>query len=171
MAPVEAPLHTSKSEETKANGGDNTQEDNTQEPAAEVDFTAIPAELDRQYEALNEDHVLRPTIITTGDRWGLIRQTGLLSKPKKSSLHANEQAEKKAEAFDLLDALSRSGELEFEHASLHVVIAATHCFDQSLVDTVIRGNANPIEKVEQSMLIVAGVIHRAEVGELLRNCE
>jgi hypothetical protein len=136
-----------------------------------IDYTAIPGELDRQYEALDEDSALRPTTITTGPRWQLSSQAGLLSKPTTTSLHANEQAEKKAEAFDLLDALSRSGELQIEHASLHVVIAATHCFDKSLVDTVILGNTNPIEKVERSMLIVAGVIHRAETAAMIQDSQ
>lgn len=136
-----------------------------------IDYTAIPAELDKRYEALDEDSALRPTTITTGPRWELSSQAGLLSKPKTTSLHKKEQADSKAEAFDLLDALSRSGELEIEHASLHVVIAATHCFDQSLVDTVVQGNVNPIEKVERSTLIVAGVVHRAETAAMLQPAE
>jgi hypothetical protein len=52
-----------------------------------------------------------------------------------------------------------------------VVIAATHCFDQSLVDTVVQGNVNPIEKVERSTLIVAGVVHRAETAAMLQPAE
>ena len=79
------------------------------------------------------------------------------------------QRERKAQAFDLLDALSRSGELPLEHASMHIVIAATHCFDQSLVDTVIQGNVNPVEKAERSTLIVAGVIHRMPTAEMLKD--
>jgi hypothetical protein len=48
------------------------------------------------------------------------------------------------------------------------VIAATHCFDKSLVDTVIEGNVNPIAKVERSMLIVASVIHGVhDMGQLV----
>ena len=46
-----------------------------------------------------------------------------------------------------------------EHASLHIVMGATHCFTQSLVDTVIQQNLNPIEKVERSLLIMAATLH------------
>jgi hypothetical protein len=136
-----------------------------------VDYTTIPQQLDRQYEKLDEDSALRPTIITAGPQWQLSSQAGLLSKPRTTPLHANEQAAKKAEAFHLLDALSRSGEIHMEHASLHVIIAATHCFDQSLVDTVIQGSVNPIDKVERSTLIVAGVIHKAEVTAMVNESE
>ncbi len=37
----------------------------------------------------------------------------------------------------MLDALTKSGALSVDFASLHVVIAATHCFDKSIIDTVI----------------------------------
>jgi hypothetical protein len=47
------------------------------------------------------------------------------------------------------------------------VIAATHCFDKTLLDTVIQGNVNPIEKVERSLMIVATTIHRRPAVELL----
>eukprot|EP01034_Spumella_vulgaris_P030470 gene30470-37690_t len=73
----------------------------------------------------------------------------------------------KTAAFDLLDALSRSGALCIEDASLHVVIAATHSFDQSLMDTVVEGNVNPIERVERSTLIMASTLHGVAASELV----
>jgi hypothetical protein len=31
------------------------------------------------------------------------------------------------------------------HATLHIVVAATHCFDKTVTETVIQENLNPIE--------------------------
>ncbi|MDP2343551.1 MAG: hypothetical protein Q8O67_21510 [Deltaproteobacteria bacterium] len=132
-----------------------------------VDYTRIPAELDKKFEELDEGSALRPTIINPGDVWTRSSQKGLLSAPIVGTLSSNEQKTERNKAFDLLDALSRSGALPIEHASLHVVIAATHCFDKTLLDTVIEQNVNPIEKVERSVVIVATAVHRQPATALL----
>ena len=51
--------------------------------------------------------------------------------------------------------------------SLHVVIAATHCFDKTLMNTIVQDNVNPIEKVERSSLIVASTIHNTTPASLI----
>ncbi|MCC7537080.1 MAG: hypothetical protein IT379_12740 [Deltaproteobacteria bacterium] len=132
-----------------------------------LDYTRLPGEIDAKLEALDDDSALRPTIINPGDVWTRTAQKGLLAAPETTTLSAKEQKDEKARAFDLLDALSRSGALPIEDASLHVVLAATHCFDKTLLDTVIQGNVNPIEKVERSLMIVASTIHRRPAVELL----
>jgi hypothetical protein len=132
-----------------------------------VDYTRIPGELDKKFEALDEDSALRATIINPGDSWTRTAQKGLLSQPKTAGLFATEQKLEKNKAFDLLDALTKSGALAIEDASLHVVIAATHCFNRTLLDTVIRDNVNPIEKVERSLMIVGTTIHGRPAAELL----
>ncbi len=132
-----------------------------------VDYTRIPVELDQKFEAIDEDGALRPTIINPGDVWSKTSQKGLLSGSTEETLTGDDQRGERDKAFDLLDALSRSGALTVEEASLHVVIAATHCFDKTLVDTVICDNVNPIEKVERSLMIVATTIHDRPAAELL----
>jgi hypothetical protein len=132
-----------------------------------IDYTRIPRELDRKFEAYDEDGALRPTIINPGDVWTRTASKGLLAAPATATMSTREQKDEKNRAFDLLDALSRSGALPIDHASLHVVVAATHCFDKTLLDTVIQDNVNPIEKVERSLLLVATTVHGRDAGELI----
>ena len=47
------------------------------------------------------------------------------------------------------------------------MVAATHCFEKSLMMTVIQDNINPIEKLERSSLIVASTIHGAPAEALV----
>ena len=46
-----------------------------------------------------------------------------------------------------------------EHAALHVIMGATHRFEATLMDSIVQGNINPIEKVERSLLITASTLH------------
>lgn len=131
------------------------------------DLTRIPAELDRRFEALDDDSALRPTILTPGPTWTRTAQKGLLAAPATATLDAAAQRTEKNRAFDLLDALTKSGAIELTDATLHVVVAATHCFDKTLIDTVIEDNVNPVEKVERSVMIVATTLHRLPATELL----
>lgn len=62
--------------------------------------------------------------------------------------------------FDLLDALTKSGCVPIDGATLHIVMCATHCFTDNIMNTLVKDNVNPIEKVERSALIVASTIHR-----------
>lgn len=132
-----------------------------------LDYTEIPGLLDRRVERLDADSALRATIIHPGEIWRKSYLESLLADVAEKNLFPDEQRSEKDKAFDLIDALSKSGDLAFEDASLHVVIASTHCFDKTLLETVIQGNVNPIEKVERSSMIVATTIHDRPAAELL----
>ena len=127
--------------------------------AVPTDLSAFPTLLEQRLLSHNADACLRPTIISVGDTWTKSCQKGLLSKPRSLTLSATEQKTSRDQAFDLLDALTRSGALSIDCAELHVVVVSTHCFDTTLMDTVVQKSVNPIEKIEASMLIAASAVH------------
>merc|ERR1719330_854334 len=102
--------------------------------------------MDRRFEELDTDSALRPTIISPGKVWSKVSQKALLASPITATLHAAAQKTEKDAAFDLLDALTKSGGLPINHAALHIVVAATHCFDKTVTETVVQDNINPINK-------------------------
>eukprot|EP01064_Diplonema_japonicum_P021011 TRINITY_DN3055_c0_g1_i1.p1 TRINITY_DN3055_c0_g1~~TRINITY_DN3055_c0_g1_i1.p1 ORF type:complete len:924 (+),score=285.24 TRINITY_DN3055_c0_g1_i1:65-2773(+) len=132
------------------------------------DISRIPHILEKKYSDLDEDSALRPTIINVGKTWTKESQEGLLSKPTTKTVNVDDQKKEKTAAFDLLDALTKSGVLDINDASLHVIVTATHCFDKTLMDTVIQKSINPIEKIERSTLIVSTTIHDKPSEELVK---
>ena len=127
-----------------------------------ADLTTLPSRLDAACAGGEANSgALRATIIKPADVWSKASQPKLLGAKSTSALAKGSEEEKaaRAEAFDLLDALSQSGELEVSEAELHVVLAATHCFDDTLMDTLVKKNVNPIAKVERSCVSMASVIH------------
>jgi len=140
----------------------------TAETVPDVDFTSIPAMLDAKLELLDVESAIRPTTINVGPVWTRKAQKALLGQPSVQTLHAEQQKEETQKAYDLLDALSRSGSLPIDCASLHVIIAATHTFDSSLMDTVVVKNVNPIEKLERTSLLIANTIHGQPADRLIR---
>jgi len=134
-----------------------------------MDFSSIPKILDARMEAMDEDNALRPTILKpTEGAWTFNTYPSLLSKkPKVETLGAMEQKTQRNRAMDLLDSLTRSGALGIDAADLHVIIAATHTFDTTVMETVIKKNQNPVEKVEASMLLMGSTIHNLPPVDLV----
>jgi hypothetical protein len=137
------------------------EEETEMELNMEMDVTKLPAMLDQQFSALDSDHAVRACILHVGPSWTKRAQAALLGNERTEQLQIEQQGREKQAAFDLLDALTRSGALELEHASLHVLVAAAHGFDQSLLESVVCKNMNPIERVERSALIMASALHGA----------
>eukprot|EP00985_Skeletonema_marinoi_P009972 scaffold4696_cov154-Skeletonema_marinoi.AAC.1 len=131
-----------------------------------VDFTLLPQLLDA---AVEKTDALRSTIIKTGQSWLRNRQENLLSGLKLKRLLADELKLEKNKAFDLLDALSRSGSLAIESSELHVIVAVTHCFEKDIIGTIIQDNINPIQKLESSTLLFALAIHGVDARDLIKD--
>jgi len=132
------------------------------------DYTQVPGELDERLLRLDTESSVHSTIITTTTPWTKREQKALLAEPTISSVWADQMKKEKDAAFDLLDALTKSGALIAENASLHIVIGATHCFDKTVIDTIVQDGINPIDKVEKSTLIMASTVHQQPVATLTR---
>jgi len=122
------------------------------------DFTMIPKILDMVLERHDTDGAMKSVILSTGDTWTRIRQENLLSPRTNQLLRRGQVDAEKKKAMDLLDAISRSGSLPIDAAELHVIIGVAHCFDKSIIETVIQDNVNPIASVEKSLLLLAATI-------------
>jgi hypothetical protein len=135
--------------------------------------TKVPKLLDDAFDRLDLDHAVRPAILNLGEVWrhrkarplsqrSAGQSSSLTTCPaagEEEAVNSVSQAAMRQQAFDLLDALTRSGGLACEDAALHIVVAATHTFDESVLETVVRRNMNPIEAVERSSMIMASVLH------------
>jgi hypothetical protein len=142
----------------------------TKPPSDVVDIVNIPKLLDRAIELHDKNTALRSTTVeTTNSGWTLIRQENLLSESKSRILRKHEIGKEKSRAFDLLDALSRSGSLEIPFSELHVLICATQEFEKTVMETVIQDNINPIEKLEVSTLLMASTILGLPSTDLVRS--
>ena len=128
------------------------------EPVAGFDVTALPRRLDAAFEKLDSAACLRPTTINAANPWRVTSQKGLLSATKEKTLGTDCLASEKRKAFDLLDALTRSGAIPLLSTQLHVIVAATHAFDHDVAHQVVADNVNPIVKAERSSLLVASTL-------------
>ena len=130
------------------------------------DPTMIPKMLDKKLE-MNDDGALKSTIVQVGEEWERLRKKNLLVPAQRSFLSNKDKEQEKQKAMDLLTAISRSGSLPIVQSELHIVIAVSHCFQNDVVSTVIQDNINPIQKVEQSMLMLGSVIYEKDDEEML----
>ncbi|KAJ3171598.1 hypothetical protein HDU88_007678 [Geranomyces variabilis] len=127
------------------------------------DFTTFPSTLDSRLR--DAASAVRPTIISLGDSWTRTRAPSVLAQRVTEGFTAATRREEKNAAFDLLDALSRSGAEPLRFVHLHVVCAATHAFDETLLDTVLKKNENPLASVAVSERCVAEVAAGCKEGE------
>eukprot|EP00750_Incisomonas_marina_P027551 INCI6203.8.p1 GENE.INCI6203.8~~INCI6203.8.p1 ORF type:complete len:711 (-),score=126.31 INCI6203.8:177-2309(-) len=137
----------------------------------QLDYTKLPGKLDANLDSLAIFQSVRTTKIKLSNRWMKSSQRGLLSKPIQSTVLEEHQRAERCRAFDLLDALSKSGALALKNCTLHLVMAATHVFDLDLLHTIAQDNINPIARVEMSELILASTIFSIPPEELVIDSE
>eukprot|EP01033_Poteriospumella_lacustris_P016818 gene16818-12035_t len=111
----------------------------------------------------------RPTIINVDEAWTREKRRPALlaTSAKTEAWTAKDLQREKTAAFELLDALTRSGALLMEQAALHVVVSTTHAFADSVMECVVQQNRNPIEDLERSSLVVVSQLHGAAPREVV----
>ena len=130
-----------------------------------------PLTTDKLEKAFDSNRItsdaVRPTILKLGS-WRRTSQDGLLSKPVAHSLSAEDTVSEHQKTLGFLDCLTRSGEIAVDNGSLHIFIASTHCFDKTLVNSIVQENKNPIEDVEAASLIMNTLVHNVPHQQILR---
>jgi hypothetical protein len=159
MESVQPGSQPSKTEQAQSRGGPPSSSTIPGSSPEGEDFTLIPKLLDSKLEKYDTDGALRSTIIKAGTVWTRSRQENHLTSAQTSSLTGPAIESEKTKAFDLLDAISRSGSLPIPNSELHVIIGVSHCFENDVMGTIVQDNVNPIEKVEKSALLLATAIH------------
>jgi hypothetical protein len=122
------------------------------------DFTLLPTLLDSAVLKMDTEGAVRSTIIKSGPMWTRSRHENLLVPATTTTLSSSDIDTEQKKAFDLLDAISRSGTLPIASSELHVVVALSHCFDNDIMGTVIQDNVNPITNLERSATLLASTI-------------
>jgi hypothetical protein len=150
-------------------------------PPSHEDMSKLPVALDQAMEAAIEEErtvpgrrlfcggAFRPSILKPDISWQLLRRQALLAPETRRTLVTADLEKERLQAYDLLDRLTRSGCLPVQHCSLHVVLAPTHCFEKTLMSTLVEDSCNPLEPLERSALLLAELVHGRSLTEMLRD--
>lgn len=109
-----------KPNSTSASNGDPSALLLPQSQEERLDYTQFPRLLESALDRLDSAAAVRPTLLHPATTWGRRRQTDLLSQPRAEDLNSDALGKERQRAWDLLDALTKSGLLPLEEATLHV---------------------------------------------------
>ena len=136
-----------------------------------IDYTKIPSLIENVFHRYDSSGSVRPTIISIGKVWKKETRESIIAPFVTKFLENDEQLKAKNEAFLLLDCLTKSGSICVQHCQLHIVVSSTHCYNKTLMNSVIQQNINPIEEVERSHVILASIIHQETGWNLIHESE
>jgi len=118
-------------------------------------LTEYPKLLDGALREQNTRSSLRAAILTPATTW---EKSSSSSSSLNAVLTESDLQREKSAAFDLLDALTRSGGLVCGFSELHVLLGASHSFSESVMDSVGLDGMDPILRLERSQLVLAGAL-------------
>ena len=128
--------------------------------ATSSEITEMPRKLNAKLKGL-QNKPLQQTAIETGDTW--MQKNMLTPNSPAKEIGTAEQEVNTKRAMNLLDTLSRSGSLPIQFSELHAIIGVTHCFQHTLMDTLVLENVDPIKQLSDSTLLLASVVHDTPV--------
>lgn len=146
--------------ETKQEEEDREGDDKVAQEGSVVDVMNLPILLDQR---LGEESAIRPVIFQISEQWDKHHYASLVSASATvKRVGKQEQQKELSTVLALLDALTRAGALTIDHSQLHILQGGMNCFDQSLLDTVIKKNINPIERMERAYVVMASILHSVQ---------
>ena len=159
-------------DQNKSKIKETEEEDETKPSAGEIkatqseiwDFSRIPSTLEQKFSSTTETAVaLRPLTLKTGDSWSKLKYSSLLdSQGKMISLSGPSLKSEKEAAFNLLDALTKSGTVPLKEASVAIIFGFSHSWAESILRTVAKRNRNPLEIATNTAIELARTLHEDE---------
>lgn len=123
-------------------------------------------------ENCNKRSITQANIIHPSDNWYRERRYALVSKKIATEiLSTNELKSEKEKVFDLLHGLTNSGAYLLDQVglvTLHVITSTTHHFDNTLINSIIKDNVNPIDDLDETLLILASTIYNTNIANLTK---
>jgi len=154
-----------RDEKTTRAGGDEANKDGHRDENSELDeddgaetmdLMDLPRKLDEHFERLDKFNYLASVKIEVGEDVQVRGYKDFLGKkPTQKKLDQESLASERAQAMDLLDALSRSGELPLVQTQVHIVVAISHSVDDSVMTALVEKDINPIARLEHSAALMA----------------
>jgi hypothetical protein len=127
-------------------------------------YTLVPTQMEKYFVKFLPNSQSRPTIISTILPYQKTDRKTITSQPQTKILDQTQEKLELAKTLDLLDALTVSGELILHDCEVHVVVCLTECFDETIMDTLIKKNQDPIEALERAGVVVClGINGKSEV--------
>ena len=132
------------------------------------DYSLIPTQLENRFLEVGKAPCsqLRPVTITPNPSgWKKCEYKSILSaaSPPKI-LKSNDVKSHKESALTLLDALTKSGNLPLCETSLYVLFGFNCSWSDSIIQSSVRHNINPIHVATNAVVEIANVLHEKKVA-------
>eukprot|EP01060_Flectonema_neradi_P010865 TRINITY_DN1793_c2_g1_i2.p1 TRINITY_DN1793_c2_g1~~TRINITY_DN1793_c2_g1_i2.p1 ORF type:complete len:890 (+),score=147.47 TRINITY_DN1793_c2_g1_i2:152-2821(+) len=127
------------------------------------DYSSIPAKLEKRFaEITTPGSNVRPVIITPDPSgWSQSTHPSILSTtpPPLKKLLQSDIKRAKQSAFDLIDAITKSGSVPLCETSLHVLFGFNNNWNDGVIQSAAKHNINPLNAGTETIVEVINVLH------------